>query len=92
MEKTLLKEKRGLMICFALSIICIGLFILFIPHQEKTLYTSNEIIKEKVIIQPLNKEELLVSIIQIFLLINIPSFIILIRKLIRFIQNRTETE
>lgn len=80
MDKT---SKKVIMVCMSLSILCMILYFIFIPHITSTNYFSNDTIEKIETVIPLTKTEIIINEIKIFIFVNIPSIFILLKYLVK---------
>lgn len=75
-----MKKKYVFMIAdFILAIVCVVLFLIFIPHTSSTATIIGSNVKETIETVPLTTKEMALNSLLIFLIVNIPNIFLVIK-------------
>lgn len=73
------KKKKIMLGMFCLSIICVILYLLLIPHTETVQHLVNNVEDVTITTHPLTLKSMLIEALKIFCIINIPNVFMLIK-------------
>ena len=91
MEKSRRKisEKKIMLSILIASIAAVAIYLIFlIPHSTTTEFFQSDIRDEAITTYPLSREEYIIESAKLFLIINIPNVLILIKHFSRFLAEK----
>ena len=88
-SKRKISEKKIMLLILIASIAAVAIYLTFlIPHSTTTDFFQSDIRDEAVTTYPLSREEYIIESAKLFLIINIPNVLILIKHFSRFLAEK----
>lgn len=87
--KRKISEKKIMLFILIASIAAVAIYLIFlIPHSTTTEFFQSDIRDEAITTYPLSREEYIIESAKLFLIINIPNVLILIKHFSRFLAEK----
>ena len=88
-SKRKISEKKIMLLILIASIAAVAIYLIFlIPHSTTTEFFQSELRDEVITTYPLSRREYIIESAKLFLIINIPNVLILIKHFSQFLAEK----